>query len=150
MTWTYSGNPSNSTLDAVRFIIGDTDTNDQLLSNEEINYYVAEHGSVLRIASESARAIAAKFARYMSRSIGGLSADFSAKYRQYLELADNLLAKEELQPVSPYGSGWSISQKETIDSDDDRQPTFAAKGIHDNNRADPADNYASYDYRRFG
>lgn len=44
MTWTYSGNPGASDLDEVRFLIQDTNTNDQLLSNEEINYLLAAYG----------------------------------------------------------------------------------------------------------
>jgi len=53
MTWTYSGNPANSSSDAVRFLIGDTDTTDQLISNEEIAYLVTVHGNIRRVASES-------------------------------------------------------------------------------------------------
>lgn len=147
MAWSYSGNPASSNLDAVRFLVGDTDTNDQLLSNEEINYMVLTHGNVRRAASESARAIAAKFARLMNRSIGGLAADFSAKYRQYLELADNLLEKDELSPVSPFISGFSRSAKEAEELDTDRETTFGRKGQHDNPRAYPGDE-SPFDYRR--
>ena len=43
MTWTYSGNPGSSLLDEVRFLIQDTDTTEQLLSNEEINYLLAAY-----------------------------------------------------------------------------------------------------------
>mgnify|MGYP003118570883 CR=1 FL=1 len=42
MTWTYSGDPDSTALDAIRFLIGDTDTNDQLLSNEEISWVNSE------------------------------------------------------------------------------------------------------------
>jgi len=147
MTWSYSGNPADSTRDAVRFLIGDTDTTDQLISNEEINYFVTEFGNARRSASEAARSIAAKFARLMNRSIGGLSADFSAKYRQYLELADNLLSKEEMSPVALYISGYSRSEKEAVELDTDREPTFSRKGIMDNPRYQPSDE-SPYDYRR--
>ena len=145
MTWTYSGNPASSTRDAVRFLVGDTDTTDQLISDEEIAYIVQENPAINRSASESARAIAAKFARLMSRSIGGLSADFSAKYRQYLELADNLLSKDELKPVSLYISGFTRSAKEAVELDIDRESTFSRKGIMDNPRSVPADD-SPYDY----
>ena len=30
MAWSYSGDPDSSALDSVRFLVGDTDTNDQL------------------------------------------------------------------------------------------------------------------------
>lgn len=147
MTWTYSGDPSASMLDAVRFHIGDTDTNDQLLSNEEIQYHITEQVTLLRAASESARAVAAKFARLMNRSIGGLSADFSSKYRQYLELSDNLLARDEITPVRPFVSGYKRSQKEMMEDELDRETTFARKGIMDNRRVYPADDYAESQYR---
>lgn len=40
MSFTYSGNPETSTLDAVRFMIGDTNPCDPLLQDEEINYLI--------------------------------------------------------------------------------------------------------------
>lgn len=40
MTWTYSGNPGASALDEVRFLIQDTDEDNQLLSDEEIEYLI--------------------------------------------------------------------------------------------------------------
>ena len=144
MTWSYSGDPSSSTLNAVRFLVGDTDTTDQLISNEEITYFVTEFANARRAASEAARAIAAKYARLMSRSIGGLSADFSAKYRQYLELADNLLTKEEMKPVALFISGYTKSQKEIVELDSDRESTFSRKGIMDNKRSYPSDDTSPY------
>lgn len=147
MAWSYSGNPSNSSRDAVRFLVGDTDTTDQLLSDEEIDYLVTLHGTVPRASSESARAIAAKYARNMSRSIGGLSADFAAKYRQYMELADRLLTMEEAYPVSPFISGYKRSEKESRELDNDRETTISRKGIHDNERVYPTDDYSYTPYR---
>lgn len=38
MSWTYSGDPSNSDLDETRFTIGDTDTDSQILTDEEVLY----------------------------------------------------------------------------------------------------------------
>ena len=132
MSWTYSGDPASTTRDAVRFMVGDTDTTEQLITDEEIAYLVTTHGSTNRVASEAARAIAAKFARLMSRSVGGLSANFSAKYSQYLALANDLLGKDETVPVSPYISGYGVSAKAAVEEDTDREPTFAKKGQHDN------------------
>lgn len=119
----------------IRFLIGDTDTNDQLISNEEIAYIVTQQGSVNRSASECCRAIAAKFARNMSRSIGGLQADFAAKHRQYLAMADNLLTKEETSPVSPFVSGYEIDKKQAREDDTNREKIFGRKGVMDNRRA---------------
>jgi len=147
MAWTYSGDPAGSTRDAVRFLIGDTDTDDQLLNDAEVAYFITQHGTVNRAASEAARAVAAKFARLMNRSIGALSADFSSKYRQYLELASDLLLKEETEPASPFVSGWKKDQKETYMDDSNREPIFGRKGVHDNNRVYPSDDNYDTSYR---
>ena len=42
MTWSYSGNPSASNLDRVRFLSGDTDSANPLASNEEITFLLVE------------------------------------------------------------------------------------------------------------
>jgi hypothetical protein len=148
MAWSYDNTAlATSDKDAVRLIIGDTDTNDQLLQNEEINYYITLHGSVTRAASESARAVAAKYARAMSRSIGGLQADFSAKYRQYLELADNLDRNEQVSPVSPFLAGYLKSQHEVQDANTDRIPIFGRMGVTDNPRYSADNEYIPYQYR---
>jgi hypothetical protein len=147
VTWTYSGNPANSTLDAVRFLMGDTDTTDQLLSNEELSWLITTEGTAYYAAAEACRAVAAKFARQMSRSVGGLSADFAAKYRQYLELADRLETEARIFPVALYISGYTRSDKEAVEENTDRESTFSRKGIHDNERVYPADDDASFVYR---
>ena len=148
MTWTYDNTVlATSDKDAVRLIIGDTDSTDELLQNEEINYYITKHGSVTRAASESARAVAARYARLMSRSIGGLQADFSAKYRQYLELADNLDRNEQVSPVSPYLAGFLKSQHTTQDENTDRIPIFGRVGVTDTPRYSADNEYVPYHYR---
>jgi len=76
MTWSYSGNPSSSTLDEVRFLIQDTDTTDQLLSNEEINYLIdayADDAYSAAVASVVALIAKASRAAEESKSVGDLS-----------------------------------------------------------------------------
>lgn len=93
MTWTYSGNPASSEKDAVRFLIGDTDTSDQLLSDAEINYVIVESGgSRYQAAHDAAYAIAGKFSRMaQSKSVGDLSISYADRARAYFELANELL-----------------------------------------------------------
>jgi len=65
MTWTYSGNPGASGLDEVRFLIQDTDSSDQFLSNEEITYlidsyedpYSAAVAAVVSLIGKASRAV---------------------------------------------------------------------------------------------
>lgn len=76
MTWSYSGNPGDSTRDEVRFLIQDTDTTDQLLSNEELDYLITAYSDDAYGAAVAAvGALIATAARAVeeSKSVGDLS-----------------------------------------------------------------------------
>ncbi|MFZ0011272.1 MAG: hypothetical protein WAL97_05135 [Halobacteriota archaeon] len=60
MTWTYSGDPKKSRLDNVRLLMGDTNENDQLLSNEEIQIFLEKTDSDLFAAANACEALVAK------------------------------------------------------------------------------------------
>jgi hypothetical protein len=96
MTWTYSGNPAASALDQVRFITGDTDSTDQLLSNEEIAWLISSRLTAQNAAPYAAEAIAASLARESdsSKSVGdlSLSRSLSARAAKFYSLADRLHA----------------------------------------------------------
>jgi hypothetical protein len=100
MTWSYSGNPNTTDRDAVRFLIGDTDYDDQLLSDEELAFVLTDEPDVRRAASRAAEAVAAKFARRAdsSKSVGdlSLSESWSQRAAQFMELASRLLAQANL------------------------------------------------------
>jgi len=63
MTWTYSGDPGASTLDEVRFLIQDTDTDDQLLQDEELNYLIDSYGDPYSAAVAAVVSLIAAAAR---------------------------------------------------------------------------------------
>lgn len=104
MTWSYSGNPASSDKDKVRFLIGDTDTTDQLLSNEEIDYTIAEAGSIYQAAHDSAYAVASTYARLAtSKSVGDLSLSFSDRAASFYQVADRMLQLQvKRQPPTPF------------------------------------------------
>ena len=127
MTWTYSGNPADSDRDKVRFLVFDTDTNDQLLSDEEIAWLLTEQTNVYLAAANAAEAIAAKFAKDITRSAVGLSANVGNRAQFYLELADKL--RDQVGTTNKraevFAGGLTISGKDTLDSDSDAiQPGF--------------------------
>lgn len=68
MTWSYSGDPSSSTLDEIRFLIQDTNTNEQLLSNEEITYLSTEYGDPYSAAIACVIALIGQAARSSEES----------------------------------------------------------------------------------
>ncbi len=125
MTATYTNSPATSTRDAVRIMLYDTDvTNNALLTDEEIAYFLAEEGSVKRAAAAGARAIAARFGRMINRSAidisdsPGQSADF------YLRLAEELEARSS-RLAEVFAGGRTHSGKSDLDNDSDAvQPPF--------------------------
>jgi hypothetical protein len=139
--WTYTHSPATSQVDEVRLLIGDTNEDDPLLSNEEIEYFIATEGPGKRAASEAARAIASSFARLMDRSIGSLSASYSQKYQQYFDLSQTLKTEAQSDPVSPYVSGWKRSEKDIREQDLDREELFAKKTGMDNPTIGNPDDY---------
>lgn len=96
MTWTYSGDPASSDRDAVRFTVGDTDSTEELVTDEEITYLLGIHNGVGMASVGAARSIAAKFSRKadQSRAVGdlSLSQQYSQQSFNYHHLADHLLA----------------------------------------------------------
>lgn len=142
--WSYD-TPSGSDRDAVRLLIGDTIAEDPILADDEIDWFLSEKGDPYRAAAAAARAIAAKFARLMSRSIGGMQADFGQKYRQYIELAKELESRQDEVVVTPFRSGWRKAARTTVESDTDREELNVVKGFMDNvgtsEDVNPADGY---------
>lgn len=95
MTATYSGDPSASPLDEVRFLLSDTDTTAPLLSNAEITYLLAQNGqNVLIAAIHGAETLAGRFARLagVTRRIGDLTVaqSQSGQAAEYRALAGDL------------------------------------------------------------
>lgn len=132
MTWTYSGDPSATARDEVRFLTGDTDTTDQLVTDEEIAYAIAQEANNRGAAVRVARAVAAKFARRSDMSVGDLSYSYSQRAKAYYELADKLELDAALYSAMPYAGGITISGKETVENDSDRAPPAFKRGGMDN------------------
>ena len=91
MSWTYSGDPSTSDRDAVRFLVGDTDEDDQQLSDSEIEYILSENSNdPYGAAVQGAEALAAKYARQMDKRVGQLWIMAEARFEHYRLLAEQL------------------------------------------------------------
>jgi hypothetical protein len=104
MGWNYSGDPSASPGDEVRFLIGDTDTNDQLLSDEEIEYLLLKATTPRQAAYDGCIDIAGKFARMAtSKSVGDLSITYSDRARAFRDHAASILAQDARRnPPTPW------------------------------------------------
>lgn len=88
---TYSGDPSSSPLDAVRFHLADTDETTYELEDVEIDYALSLYSNnVLQTAVYLAGVIAAKYASKRDRTLGPLSISYEAQYRRWIELQEKM------------------------------------------------------------
>lgn len=97
MAWSYDPTDLDTTtasgrLNTVRLLVGDTETIDQQVQNEEITFGLSENGdNVYYAGAWIARAIASKYSRKVNTSLdGALKADYSDLAKQYKVLADDL------------------------------------------------------------
>lgn len=137
MTWTYAGAPGTSSAatrrDAVRLAVGDTDTTQQQLTDEEIAYFLlGTSDDVLGAAIAGCRALSFKYARQVNLSENGLSDGGGDRYLHYKELLNVLLSQESSGGLIVSAGGISVSDKEAAAEDTDLvQPIFSV-GMNDN------------------
>lgn len=105
MTWTYSGDPSSSPRNFVRFLIHDTDTTDQLFSDEEVDAILSEwDNDIYESARELAEVLIARFARIAdnySKNVGdiSLSESYGDKVQHYKDLARSIMMRKMRKQV---------------------------------------------------
>lgn len=97
MTWTYSGDPASSPLDEVRFLLGDTAQTVQSLSDQEINWLLAQQdpANTYWAAADAAEMLSTKYVRLSGtmKKVGDLElqTDYAAQAAGYKALAQKLL-----------------------------------------------------------
>lgn len=138
MSWSYSGDPSSSPLDEMRFVLGDTtpntglDPNNELLQNEEINYALTKYPDFFTAAVVLCEAIIAKFTRLVDETTGDETVRASARALQYRRLSEDLRKKIGFTGALFYVGGTSKTENDRMDHDTDRvKPQFRV-GIMDN------------------
>jgi hypothetical protein len=142
MAWTYDETNLDTTtaagrLNVVRLLIGDTDTNDQLIKNEEITFALAQaNDNVYFAGSWSARTISAQFARRVTTKMdGALSANYSDLAKQYKALSADLREqgqKYSMNSTSLRAGGISNTAIDAAQALTDRPSASFSKGQFDN------------------
>lgn len=140
MTWTYTGTSSTdfSERDQIRFLVGDTDTTDQLVADEEIAFALTFEETVRGAAAVVAESIAGQFARKADKETGKLKIWLSQKAKAYLALATRLRNEDSSRRARagvPVIGGISESRKETVEDDTDLVVPAFRVGMLDNPRA---------------
>ena len=131
MTWTYGGAPGTTSAatrrDAVRLLVGDTDTTDPQVTDEEIAFALTQGVDDVYVAGAViCRALSGKYARLVDSSVESVSASYSQRATQYAELATRLTQdSKRLGSVGlgvPDAGGISISDMASVETDPDRVP----------------------------
>jgi hypothetical protein len=115
MTWTYGGDPSANNRDEVRFLIGDVDSTQPLLTDEEIAYAIAELNSNYATAAFCIDRILSK--GYMAdREVGDLKISGSQVAAHLKAVKKDLLQRDSGSRV-PFFGGMTEASRETYDLD---------------------------------
>jgi len=133
MTWTFDEEDISTNLAKVRVTIGDTDSDEELLSDEIINFRLTQASDNVKVAAIACvRDILAKLSRKTDRTGTGFSASRSQKFEQYSALLKELTGDATLVATATL-TGGSISERENLrDDDDDYEYPAFYRGLHDN------------------
>ena len=94
MSFSYSGNPSESAIDECRFLLGDTDENNPIMQDEEIEYIIAQSNSDVNLLRYNLFTQAATiFARAIKRSLGPQSEDPTSRLSYFKSQAAEYKSK---------------------------------------------------------
>ena len=138
MTWSYS-NAGNSDRDKVRFLCGDTNTNNQLVSDEDIDTILLEYPDQFMAAAETCDAISAKLSFDTDTNNAGLIVAASKRALAFDKLA-NKLRKKAGRSITITAGGQTVSERDTARADDSKlQPSFEV-GMFDRDQNDDAEN----------
>ncbi len=155
MAWTYDPtNIDKSTasgrLNAVRLLVGDTDTANQQTQDEEITFALSEsNDQIYYAAAWVARSIASQYSRLVNIDLDGqLQEDYSDLAAQYYRLADDIeyQGKKNSGALGMVAGGINVTDMEANRKNTTRvQPSFRRDQF--DNPPDGSSNYY-YDYQR--
>lgn len=131
MGWNYSGNPGASNKDAVRFLIQDTNTNRQLVQDEEIEWVIGQEANIYMAASQICTQLVVKGGGggVKKKKVGDLTIEYDVAF--YRMLAGSLSARGMGHQV-PYAGGISAADKNRQEQDPDWVPPKVYRGMADN------------------
>ena len=117
----YTGDPASSDKDHVRFLVGDTNEDDELLQDAEIAHLLSDRDNVFKAAAAAAEAIAAKFSRRVDTDVSKAGIKYSQLQDHYRKLATELRLRAPLAGTLGY--------RDTDKSGDETHPLFQREGF---------------------
>lgn len=121
----YGNDPKNDPIDEVRLLIGDTDHDNEILTDEEISYYIVKRGEGLPAAVGAAYALQAEFSKLADETAGDVEVKWAQRARAAQALAEKLESEligssGSTAPVNVYVGGISIADMEKRNNNPDR------------------------------
>lgn len=103
LSFSYSGNPENSRLDAIRFMIGDTNEDGALMQDEEVNYIINQNADneTAQVINAFRQAATILGIRTVKKTLGPQSEDATARLKYYNEMAAKLEKRLRSTVVPP-------------------------------------------------
>jgi hypothetical protein len=97
MTWTYGNAPAVNAgvanRDLIRLLIGDTDSNHQLLTDEELDFFILQQDNYYMAAAMAAESLVAKFAPSTQEKLGDWEGAYQQRYDHFVALSKELRRK---------------------------------------------------------
>lgn len=134
MSWSYDPTDLNTTtasgrLNTVRYLVGDNDTDNQQVQNEEVNFSLSEtNNNVYFAASNVAMTLASKYASKVTLELDEqLKAEYGELYSHYMSLTLQLTAraKQSGSQIGVKAGGISKTKVGVVRSNTDRvEPAF--------------------------
>lgn len=122
--FTYGGDPSNSSRDAVRYYCGDTDKCRPLLDDREIDFSLSKNPNEKMAAHDCCNHLAARFSRESDVTVGPVSKSFSKLAENFAKLADRLKT-EACANIRPSAPALYKNDKDSLATDANlTQPSF--------------------------
>lgn len=147
MSWSYSGDPNEEPKDAVRFLVGDTHSDDGFVSDEEIEWALSQNSNVYAAGAIVADALSTYFATQASSvSIGPIKEEYTQRAKDYTLRAKELSNKAAGKvALTFFAGGLSVADKEASTLNTSLvQPAF--KIGKDDNRTSTNDTNERYSY----
>lgn len=147
MSFSYSGDPSTSDRDELRFTLQDTDAGFQLLTDEELDFllvkWLEKFPSVTFVASIAAATISRKFTGIVAISSDGVSVSTGDLAQRYRDLAANLRDEYKADQVGAEVDITNLLIGYSLDPS--IKPLRFGIGLHDNLEAGQQD-YGGWTY----
>ena len=134
MAFTYSGNPSSSTLDQVRFLVGDTDSTNAHFQDAEIQWLLVQWADPYEAAAVCADALVGRYAQMADtvKKVGDLqlNATYARASDGFKDLAKRL-RDQRMRLATPIPVVNPAALQSTEDRVVDVHNTDSYLGIHD-------------------